>query len=236
MSPTTTISPVDLDEPSGPEDKLGKRERNKLDKRRRIVEAATELFQEKGFDDTTTAEIATKAGIGAGTLYLYVDSKEDLLVSVFETVAGDAWSQAFERVDPAAPLVEQIMGLFLHVTDHHEPDQRLAKSFFKELPWLELPARQGADDFVRNFLQGIEDVLLEASRNGRLDPEVPRTTLASNLYALWAHLMRRHIGERLSYDDMITQLTASFDLALWGMTPDRASAGSGWKRVSTRSR
>ena len=46
-----------LDARAADEDGLGKRERNKLDKQRRIVAAATTLFQEKGFDETTTAEV-----------------------------------------------------------------------------------------------------------------------------------------------------------------------------------
>ena len=46
-------------------DKLfGLRERNKRDKLRRIRDAATELFLQKGFDDTTTRAIAQRAGVG----------------------------------------------------------------------------------------------------------------------------------------------------------------------------
>ena len=220
MSSTTTVSAEGLNEPSSPREELGKRELNKLDKQRRIVEAATQLFQQKGFDATTTGEIAAKAGIGAGTLYLYVGSKEDLLVSVFEAVAGDAWSQAFERVDGTRPLVEQMTELFLHVTDHHEADQRLARSFFKELPWLEPSGRQGVDDFVNDFLRRIEDALLDACNNGQLDPEVPRRTLAGNLYALWVHEMRRRSSGRQSYDEMVSHMTASFRVAFWRMTPE----------------
>ncbi|WP_419838850.1 TetR/AcrR family transcriptional regulator [Candidatus Poriferisodalis sp.] len=124
---------------------LGKRERNKLDKRRRIVAAATALFQEKGFEDTTTAEIAKAAGIGAGTLYLYVESKEDLLVSAFVNVAGDTWAEAFDLVDPSADVVDQVLTLLMHVTDHHEADRRLARSFFKELPFVSHSGRDGTN-------------------------------------------------------------------------------------------
>ena len=41
---------------------LGQREKNKIDKLRRIKDAAQELFLSKGFDDTTTREIALRAG------------------------------------------------------------------------------------------------------------------------------------------------------------------------------
>ena len=83
-----------------PAAKLGRREQNKADKRRRIIAAATKLFEVNGFESTTTAAIAEAADIGAGTLYLYVNSKEDLLVAVFREEVGRAWDAAFAAVDP----------------------------------------------------------------------------------------------------------------------------------------
>ena len=58
---------------------LGLRERNKLDKLQRIKHAARTLFIEKGFDETTTREIARRAGVALGTLFLYATDKRDLL-------------------------------------------------------------------------------------------------------------------------------------------------------------
>jgi AcrR family transcriptional regulator len=198
---------------------LGKRERNKLDKRRRIVAAATRLFQEKGFEDTTTAEIAKAAGIGAGTLYLYVESKEDLLVSAFVNVAGDAWREAFDRVDPTADAVSQLMTLLMHVTDHHRADPRLARSFFKELPFVSDSGRAGVEEFTHWFLTEVSSMLYAASTNGKLDADVPKMMLAHNLYAQWQVLMRRLVTDRLGYDDMVLQLKESVSVALWGLTP-----------------
>ena len=61
----------------------GRRERNKQEKLARIVGAARALFRDQGFTETTTQQIAEAADIGAGTLFLYARSKEDLLVMVF---------------------------------------------------------------------------------------------------------------------------------------------------------
>lgn len=201
------------------ETELGKRERNKLDKRRRIVAAATALFQEKGFDDTTTAEIASAAGIGAGTLYLYVESKEDLLVSAFLNVAGGAWREAFDRVDPSTDVISQIMTLLMHVTDHHRADRRLSRSFFKELPFVSDSGRAGVEEFTNWFLSQLSSVLSVASASGKLNAEVPKATLSHNLYAQWQILMRRLVTDRISYGDMVVQLEESVSVALWGLTP-----------------
>ncbi len=200
---------------------LGKRERNKLDKRRRIVAAATALFQEKGFEDTTTAEIAKAAGIGAGTLYLYVESKEDLLVSAFVNVAGGAWAAAFDLVDPSADVVDQVLTLFMYVTDHHEADRRLARSFFKELPFVSPSGRDDTNVVADWFSTRLASLLGDASTCGKLAPEVPKSTLAFNLYSIWQVLMRRLITDRITYDEMVTQLHDAVRVALWGMTTSR---------------
>ena len=74
---------------------VGRRERGKQDKRERIKAAARELFAEKGFAATTTQEIAARADIGTGTLFLYVQSKEEVLVLVFRDEMDRVCDEAF---------------------------------------------------------------------------------------------------------------------------------------------
>jgi AcrR family transcriptional regulator len=61
------------------ESALGLRETNKIEKLQRIRDATKALFIQKGFDDTTTREIALRANVGIGTVFTYADNKRDLL-------------------------------------------------------------------------------------------------------------------------------------------------------------
>jgi AcrR family transcriptional regulator len=61
------------------------RERSKLDKRRRIEEAAREIFAERGFHKATTREIARRAGVGVATLFVYAPDKAQLLAAMFKS-------------------------------------------------------------------------------------------------------------------------------------------------------
>jgi AcrR family transcriptional regulator len=56
--------------------------RRKQARPRELLLAALSLFIEKGFAATRTEEIAERAGVSKGTLYLYFDSKEDLLTDL----------------------------------------------------------------------------------------------------------------------------------------------------------
>ena len=61
---------------------VGRRERNKQQKLDRITAAASQLLAEHGIEDVTTQQIADKADIGTGTLFLYAKTKGELLLLV----------------------------------------------------------------------------------------------------------------------------------------------------------
>lgn len=61
---------------------VSRRERNKRDKQKRILDAASALFGAHGYSAVTTEQIAESADIGTGTLFRYFPTKADLLVAV----------------------------------------------------------------------------------------------------------------------------------------------------------
>ncbi|WP_346925968.1 TetR/AcrR family transcriptional regulator [uncultured Arthrobacter sp.] len=78
---------------------IGRRERNKQQKLDRITAAASELLAEHGIEDVTTQQIADKADIGTGTLFLYAKTKGELLLLVQNAHYADALEQG--RADAA---------------------------------------------------------------------------------------------------------------------------------------
>jgi AcrR family transcriptional regulator len=61
---------------------IGRRERAKRHKRERIMAAARELFAEHGVGGVTTQQVADRADVAIGTLYLYAATKAELLIMV----------------------------------------------------------------------------------------------------------------------------------------------------------
>jgi TetR/AcrR family fatty acid metabolism transcriptional regulator len=70
-------------------------------KRERILDAAVLEIARHGYYGTTVATIAGRAGVADGTIYLYFQSKEEILVSIFERAMGQFIAQAQEIVDDA---------------------------------------------------------------------------------------------------------------------------------------
>src|SRR5271165_3216928 len=76
------------------------------DKRDRILDAAVRVFARKGFYLTRVSEVAKAAGVADGTIYLYFKSKDDLLVSLFESRI-DLLLAALDREITARPTPQE---------------------------------------------------------------------------------------------------------------------------------
>ena len=90
---------------------VGRRERNKQAKLERIMTAASELFAEHGVDEVTTQQIADKADIGTGTLFLYAKTKGELLL----LVQNAQYAAALERGRAAAETVPDVLDAVLSI-------------------------------------------------------------------------------------------------------------------------
>lgn len=88
---------------------VGRRERNKQAKLERITAAASELFSEHGVDEVTTQQIADKADIGTGTLFLYAKTKGELLL----LVQNAHYTEALERGRADAEALPDVLDALL---------------------------------------------------------------------------------------------------------------------------
>src|SRR5215467_14375746 len=109
----------------------GRRAQNREAIRTRIVNAALSLFQEKGFDATTTKAIARRARIAEGTVFNYFETKEDVALYFFELEVDHAIAAV--RKDPGlrrAPLDEKLFALIQTQLEFLEPHQRFIGAAF----------------------------------------------------------------------------------------------------------
>ncbi len=90
---------------------VGRRERNKQAKLERIIAAASELFAEHGVDEVTTQQIADKADIGTGTLFLYAKTKGELLL----LVQNAQYAAALEKGRAAAETIPDVLDAVLSI-------------------------------------------------------------------------------------------------------------------------
>jgi len=84
-------------------------ETKKADKKRRILEAATKVFADKGFYNAKISQIAEEANVADGTIYLYFNSKDDLLIRIFEDAMNLVISTQSETLSTLNSASERLM-------------------------------------------------------------------------------------------------------------------------------
>ncbi len=96
--------------------KKSRRERERLARRREILEAARNVFAARGYEGATLDEVAREAEFAKGTLYSYFDSKADLFAELvgyeFDNILGQA-KEALEHEEEPAAAARAVIGVFL---------------------------------------------------------------------------------------------------------------------------
>jgi AcrR family transcriptional regulator len=83
-------------------------EQAKIETRARILDKAAEIFTNKGFEDTTTRDIALAAGLATGTLFNYFPSKETLAMSMIAEAFREGSADFLRRRNGKEDLAEEL--------------------------------------------------------------------------------------------------------------------------------
>ncbi len=142
------------------------------DKHRRIIEAAVKVFAKNGFYNSKVSEIARAASVADGTIYLYFQNKDDILISLFEEemqkVLDRVGSAVAQETEPAKKL-ERFALAHLSLI---EENQELAEIIQVEIRQSSKFMR-GYDNvkFVQ-YLNIISEIIKEGQARGVFRPEV----------------------------------------------------------------
>lgn len=152
----------------------GRRAQNKQAIRNRIVKAALNLFQTKGFDGTTTRAIARKAGIAEGTVFNYFKTKEDIALYFFEQEVGHAVSAVRDNARlRKAPLEEKLFALVQSQLEYLAPYERFIGAALMHAlkPSSPLgPFSHRAMELRHRYLGFVEELIEESIPKHKQDP------------------------------------------------------------------
>lgn len=159
------------------------RERKKTAKQERILEVATRLFAEKGYEAVTTAEIAEAAEVGVGTLFRYAGSKAELLVAVMNSRFAEGIEAGLSEATEGRAMAESIIAIlrpFVEESMTH-PENMLA--YEREALFGSVEHREKATSSVSRVEQAILQVMLLHRARPR-DPSADLEDIAHTIYAV----------------------------------------------------
>ncbi|WP_205327229.1 TetR/AcrR family transcriptional regulator [Glycomyces sp. YM15] len=149
--------------------RVGRRERNKREKLDRITAAARELFAEHGVDEVTTQQVAERADVGTGTLFLYAKTKGDLLLLAQNSSYADALEQGRAAAEAASDTLDAVMAVVRPVVECNRKQIDNGRTYLREMVFgdPEEPGRRAALALADQTEEAIAAAL---ARDPRVEP------------------------------------------------------------------
>ena len=205
------------------------RVRNKLDKLRRIKDAAQSLFVAKGFDDTTMREIAVRAGVGLGTIFLYAKNKRDLLFLTINEGLENVTNEAENVVDPNEPLIDNLLAVAKLHYRFFGRQPALSRLVLREMIFYDSgaqapPFHKTRDRLIRLFGHTTE----LAIANAEIAPNESPLFAGWTLFCIFQVELRRWLASDVT--DLragMEQLERAFRILIigFGLAPERRARG-----------
>ena len=188
-----------------------------VDKRQLILEAATHVFAERGFFTAQVADIARRAGIASGTVYLYFKSKDDLLTSLFDRTMQEAIRDGRDALASVVDPVDRLRRIARMHLERLGRDRDLAIVFQVELRQsTKFMARLSATR-LRSYLGIIRDTIAEGQAQGVFRANVPPTLGAKMFFGALDEMATNWILSDRKYA-LIDDADGVVDVFLYGVT------------------
>ncbi len=133
----------------------------KTNKRELILTAAREIFGEKGYHNTTSEEIAKRAGVGKGTIYQYFESKQDVFFQM-HILYLEQYSENVTALIQEDSTFEQNMRRLVHFhLDHLQDLSQFGTQFISKIDLSTISNEEGCT-IIKEFKErlGIEQYQL----------------------------------------------------------------------------
>ena len=172
----------------------------KDDKGPRILQAAVKVFARKGYFAARVSDIAKKAGVADGTIYLYFRSKEDILVSLFDEVMADHLEVARAELKAAPGPAARL----LRIAEHHlrtlGENRDLAVVFQVELRQSTKFMERFTASWLQDYFQLLHGVIEEGQRAGIFRADLPKKVVAKAFFGALDEMVTSFILSGRDYD------------------------------------
>jgi AcrR family transcriptional regulator len=147
----------------------------KLERRRRILEAARKVFARSGYAATRMSDVATAAGVGKGTLYEHFKGKEDLFSTLVVAVARESLESLMVQRLPDDPT-EALREVIAYIVDVALRENLDLYRLFFDFWGVAAPHRRQAQDLLRDvegrYAEFVEELVRRGQRAGAFRADV----------------------------------------------------------------
>ena len=184
------------------------------------MEAAINLFGERGYESTSVSTLAKAAGIGKGTIYSYFSSKNEILLAFCEEELTFIHKEIREKLDPDAPLAEKMLLVLMSEFHFVTKNKDFGRTLLRELTFPKEITIEKSKMIEERFLNLFVKIFKEAQEKGQLRRDIELIITSGLFYGLYLMALSAWYSCRLhTEEDVRESLKLMIEQALTGLTP-----------------
>lgn len=149
------------------------REEKKKETAQRIIQAALTLFSEKGYEETTVAEIAEAAKIAKGTFFNYFTSKENVLIKIQKALFFNEISSLKDKEGPYSP---RLLALVKQMGDSMGENHALVRASLQR--FLSSTVLEHSRQNILSNRESLTEIFSKGQQSGEFTTAIPAPVMA----------------------------------------------------------
>ena len=184
------------------------------------MEAAINLFGERGYESTSVSALAKAAGIGKGTIYSYFASKNEILLAFCEEELAFIHDEIREKLDPNAPMAEKMLMVLMSDFRFVTRNKEFGRTLIRELTFPKEITIEKSKMIEERFLDLFVGIFKEGQQRGQLRRDIELIITGGHFYALYLMVLSAWYSRRLhTEEDVRDSLELMIEQTLNGLIP-----------------
>jgi TetR/AcrR family transcriptional regulator, fatty acid metabolism regulator protein len=188
------------------------------EKYQRILDAAVAVFAERGFFVSRISDIADRANVADGTVYLYFKNKDEILASAINTAFDGFMSRARTELEKLASPTERLRRLaFLHL-EALGSNRNMAVVFQMELRQSTRSLSEFSHQHLVEYFNLVRQAIIDGKASGEFRPQMPEKIAANCFFGAIDEMVTSWVLSEKDYP-LANAADPLLDILLNGMRP-----------------
>jgi AcrR family transcriptional regulator len=196
----------------------------KEDKRQKIMDAVERLFTSRRFHEITLDQVAQKAGVGKGTIYLYFQDKDNLFfqtaISGFDELCG----LLTRKVSDSAPFYDQLLNACIQIGTFFRSRKQLVRMIQNDenrMYWQKGNIRERWMEKRQKLIDALAQIIGRGVAEGKIRKDIPPDILAK----FFLGMLRTRARDLTDAPKAMQQFDVVLNLFLFGASPQKEHGG-----------
>ncbi|WP_134684738.1 TetR/AcrR family transcriptional regulator [Brevibacillus migulae] len=181
-----------------------------------IIEAAVTVIAKHGYHNAQVSRIAKEAKVADGTIYLYFENKDDILISLFEEKMGQFIETCRGRIAEADTLEQKLYVLVKSHLGQLAQDPDMAKVTQIELRQSNPEVSKAIMEVVKHYFDLIDEVIVAGIEEGAFRPDIDKRIARMMIFGTLDEAVSSWVMKQCKYD-LVSSVDPIHNLFLYGL-------------------